>query len=793
MDETSIEVIMGWIKEIEPSLPRPTEEINWIITNKASEESVSDEVLQFFAENLKVLNILVFSKREEEKIERSLTEIKGIINEKSSNDVGSLLQVVNEMKIELFREIELEIIAFTRDENYTDPGYQDVDNQVSKFEREIFNYLKSTPNKSLRAYMNSISQEYSVIFKTYFEDIRLMNEEERQILDFDFECINRFKIEIENKYYFTPSFLSEIFIENLIEFLHAQLLEVLYKEDIKFFLSGYKFQVSKIWYFMNSEAKLHKENSLTIFIEVIRKKYGWIPHEVERKIILKLKKETNKIWLENGFSNSEHIKEVGLFTKRQVDRILNGNLKLFQNDQQNSQEFKMAASKILWEAASKNSDSDICKWKINEISEFLDFSFYSLPHSQSPSIFTQSKENMLFFLFHTTLLTSNLHIATCPELNHYEKRESQVEDFEWLRIMVGTSFKFNPNHPTYFTRQDNPIIICGKMLEVIIDSLYKAGKLNSKTEIHQIFSESFKGYMHLIEFINAPKKESKAIKKNFTKIKEGNSAVITICISGWLSEKDNKHKDWFHVGELPNQGLTYDFKWNSGHWIDTSLKIGFNVLTWLPLPLGFRWYKLFGQGAMKPLVIGSGITSIIKRPIWTRFKDFVYLSRQDPLIPISSAVDYLVGCPFEGKAKEAANAGKLLAEIINSGEFGNSKINLICFSLAAEVVHNCLLNISAEKANTINHVILMGGASSKAGEWAKCKQNVNGRMICVYCKTDNILKYLYRASQLTEPIGLVGIDVEGVEQFDLTGTVSGHLDYREKMDEIFHAINYFGS
>ena len=88
-------------------------------------------------------------------------------------------------------------------------------------------------------------------------------------------------------------------------------------------------------------------------------------------------------------------------------------------------------------------------------------------------------------------------------------------------------------------------------------------------------------------------------------------------------------------------------------------------------------------------------------------------------------------------------------------------------------------------------VFLLGGAAPiNAQEWRSCKTAVTGRLVNVFSKQDRVLSLLYSASRFEKAIGNYPIDADGVENYDLSGEVTNHLDYKAKMKTILKRVRY---
>jgi len=102
-----------------------------------------------------------------------------------------------------------------------------------------------------------------------------------------------------------------------------------------------------------------------------------------------------------------------------------------------------------------------------------------------------------------------------------------------------------------------------------------------------------------------------------------------------------------------------------------------------------------------------------------------------------------------------------------------------------------------EKAKYLCHsivdsVYLFGSpVESDPLSWAKIRAMTAGRVINGYCQTDWVLSFLFRASAICNHIaGLQKVDVEGIENIDLTSIVSGHVEYKDKLEEILEYVGF---
>lgn len=142
--------------------------------------------------------------------------------------------------------------------------------------------------------------------------------------------------------------------------------------------------------------------------------------------------------------------------------------------------------------------------------------------------------------------------------------------------------------------------------------------------------------------------------------------------------------------------------------------------------------------------------------------------------------------PWAVCVNRAKIAGGVLAELIAEQEI-RKPITLIGYSVGSLVIVHCLLRLfELEMFGIVEHAVLMGSpyGDSKT-EWESMRQVVCGKLVNVYCKSDNLLYYLHRIQTLSSNVaGLKEVEVDGITNLDVTSYVSGHLKYVEKMKPI---------
>lgn len=132
--------------------------------------------------------------------------------------------------------------------------------------------------------------------------------------------------------------------------------------------------------------------------------------------------------------------------------------------------------------------------------------------------------------------------------------------------------------------------------------------------------------------------------------------------------------------------------------------------------------------------------------------------------------------------------------------------NLIGYSLGSHVIKHCLkqinklnetmsnMNNNTDKETLIANVLFIGGATEFANsfKWSTLfDKSVSGRIINCYSEEDNILSYCYRLATGKTPIGIQTLDNPRVDNYDLSKTHIGHLDYWKNFKEIINKVNLF--
>ena len=158
-----------------------------------------------------------------------------------------------------------------------------------------------------------------------------------------------------------------------------------------------------------------------------------------------------------------------------------------------------------------------------------------------------------------------------------------------------------------------------------------------------------------------------------------------------------------------------------------------------------------------------------------------------------SKLGYIIDNPWNVSLDRAYNAGLILADTLISRNLGERPVTLIGFSLGAAVIHSCLVELCKKKAlGLVENVFLFGTpVVRKKEELVMARSVVSGRFVSGYSTKDWVLAYLFRATA-GGFMAIMGIspveDVEGIENFDCTELVDGHMAYRQNMPKLLKKL-----
>ncbi|EZF16348.1 hypothetical protein H112_05785 [Trichophyton rubrum D6] len=243
-----------------------------------------------------------------------------------------------------------------------------------------------------------------------------------------------------------------------------------------------------------------------------------------------------------------------------------------------------------------------------------------------------------------------------------------------------------------------------------------------------------------------------------------NRLRVTIGISGWLTEGKDVIEPWRVLG--PDSDV-----------------------------FALRWEL---QALLR---LGSSLTTFVRNTAWT-FAGRTVLSKTAlapvvgaVMLPVTiSKISYILDNPFNVAKVRADKAGQILADALINKAQGERSVTLIGYSLGARVIFSCLIALAKRRAfGLVESAILIGSPTpSTTSHWRLMRSVVSGRLVNVYSENDGILQFLYRANSMQLDIaGLEAISgIQEVENYDVTGIVSGHLQYQFSIGKILQRIGF---
>lgn len=160
-----------------------------------------------------------------------------------------------------------------------------------------------------------------------------------------------------------------------------------------------------------------------------------------------------------------------------------------------------------------------------------------------------------------------------------------------------------------------------------------------------------------------------------------------------------------------------------------------------------------------------------------------------------SKLGYLLDNPWNVSLDRAWSSGLILADTLIKRNLGVRPITLVGFSLGARVIYSCLVELARQGAYGLVQDVFIFGAPvvAKTDQFILARSVISGRFVNGYSRKDWILGYLFRATSggLGRIAGLAPVDkVAGVENFDNTEYVDGHMGYRKAMPHLLSVLGW---
>jgi hypothetical protein len=245
------------------------------------------------------------------------------------------------------------------------------------------------------------------------------------------------------------------------------------------------------------------------------------------------------------------------------------------------------------------------------------------------------------------------------------------------------------------------------------------------------------------------------------KVNEGKGPAL-IFLNGFLSEETQDSRDWRDAVRK----RFIDSPWYFISWEASTL---------------VKLYKLFMPiTTEKALPVVAGLLSSVRDKLW------------NPLVWPSYIKDIITN-PWHTAMVKSMMTGILIADLIarTNNEDG---FTLMGHSLGTRVIYYALQALSTRKDICIKDVFLLGGTVDRLDieGWEKAAKAVSGNIFNCYSSNDAILKYLCQPANLflSKPIGLGPIDYKDnkINNFDVTGIVSSHMEYKNNLEKILDII-----
>ncbi|KJP88257.1 hypothetical protein AK88_02038 [Plasmodium fragile] len=244
------------------------------------------------------------------------------------------------------------------------------------------------------------------------------------------------------------------------------------------------------------------------------------------------------------------------------------------------------------------------------------------------------------------------------------------------------------------------------------------------------------------------------------------SLSVCVCVSGEIQTDEDITNPWIDV--FPNCYCDlYALKWEN-HLLKT---LGSLIETMLSQEFAITASRIWLQ-----YTIASTLSAALTWPL--------------ALIKYASSLDnvYLL------IRERAQQAGRILAEALSDrNTVGQRPVILIGYSVGARVIFYCLKYLHAKKLyNIVSNAIFIGlPATTSTRVWEQIRMVVTNRVINVYSKNDWLLGFLYRYMEWKLSVaGLIAVNVPNVENYDASGIIHSHLDYKRKLKDIFNLINF---
>jgi Protein of unknown function (DUF726) len=238
---------------------------------------------------------------------------------------------------------------------------------------------------------------------------------------------------------------------------------------------------------------------------------------------------------------------------------------------------------------------------------------------------------------------------------------------------------------------------------------------------------------------------------------------VTICISGWLTEKDEVVSPWKVIGR---NAEVFALKWE----LEALLNLG-NAM----------------NGLVQSAAWGYAQKQLVQQTI---FADLMAAMWPIGLVKAAGVIDN----PFSVAKSRSEKAGEVLADALINRAQGERPVTLLGYSLGARVIYSCLMTLAKRKAfGLVESAVLIGAPTpSDTSDWRTMRSVVSARLVNVYSENDYVLGFMYRTSSVQYGVaGLQKVEgLAGVENINVSEDVKGHLRYRYLIGSILKKIGF---
>ncbi|KAJ1614826.1 hypothetical protein OJ252_478 [Cryptosporidium canis] len=243
---------------------------------------------------------------------------------------------------------------------------------------------------------------------------------------------------------------------------------------------------------------------------------------------------------------------------------------------------------------------------------------------------------------------------------------------------------------------------------------------------------------------------------------------ILIGVSGWLRNNDDIFIPWRIAFSGVEWMETYTIEFEP----DVLSKLGNSITITMSQDLAI----FAGKAILLQTVVGT-LTAALSWPITI----MQYAATLDNTWAVSR--------------QKTEQAAVILADVLCSIEAtGSRPIKLVGYSMGARLIYLALQILHERKQfNKVQDVVLLGLPSSlNTKKWTKVRCVASNRLVNVFSRSDWVLAFFYRYMQWGLHVaGISPVNIAGVENYDVTGMITSHDQYPDKIRDILHYINFF--